>query len=91
MIQAGIATGVVMLVIMGSAVIAWILTFDQVPMTFAEWVATNLENKFLILIVLNILMLIVGMPLDLPPASCCSGPSSCRSRPPSAPTRYSSG
>ncbi|MBP7240858.1 TRAP transporter large permease [Amaricoccus sp.] len=74
MIQAGIATGIVMLVIMGSAVIAWILTFDQVPMKFAEWVATNLENKFLILIALNILMLIVGMPLDLPPAVMLLGP-----------------
>ena len=31
MIEAGIATGVVMLVIMGSAVVGWILTFGQVP------------------------------------------------------------
>ena len=74
MVESGIATGVVMLVIMGSAVIAWILTFDQVPMRFAEWVAINFESKFLILIALNILMLIVGMPLDLPPAILLLGP-----------------
>lgn len=74
MIQAGIATGVVMLVIMGSSVIAWILTFDQVPMKFAEWVVATFESKFLILIALNILMLIVGMPLDLPPAIMLLGP-----------------
>jgi tripartite ATP-independent transporter DctM subunit len=74
MVEAGIATGVVMLVIMGSAVIAWILTFDQVPTRFAEWVSLNFESKFMILIALNILMLIVGMPLDLPPAILLLGP-----------------
>jgi tripartite ATP-independent transporter DctM subunit len=74
MIQSGIATGIVMLVIMGSSVIAWILTFDQVPMRFAEWAAATFESKFLILIALNILMLIVGMPLDLPPAIMLLGP-----------------
>jgi tripartite ATP-independent transporter DctM subunit len=74
MIQSGIATGVVMLVIMGSSVIAWILTFDQVPMRFAEWVAATIDSKILILMALNILMLIVGMPLDLPPAIMLLGP-----------------
>src|SRR5687768_9170569 len=74
MVQAGIATGVVMLVIMGSAVIGWLLTFDQVPARFAEWVKATIDNKFLIIIALNVLMLIVGMPLDLPPAILLLGP-----------------
>ena len=74
MVESGIATGVVMLVIMGSAVIAWILTFDQVPTRFAEWVSLTFESKIVILIALNVLMLIVGMPLDLPPAILLLGP-----------------
>lgn len=74
MIEAGVATGVVMLVIMGSAVVAWLLTFDQVPVKFALWVAANADNPILILMVLNVLMLIVGMPLDLPPAILLLGP-----------------
>lgn len=74
MIEAGIATGVVMLVIMGSAVIGWLLTFDQVPVRFAEWVKATFDNKILIIMALNILMLIVGMPLDLPPAILLLGP-----------------
>jgi tripartite ATP-independent transporter DctM subunit len=74
MVQAGIATGVVMLVIMGSAVIGWLLTFDQVPARFAEWVTATIDNKFLIILALNVLMLIVGMPLDLPPAILLLGP-----------------
>ena len=44
MIEAGVATGIVMLVIMGSAVVGWILTFDQVPTRFAEWVSTTCRS-----------------------------------------------
>jgi tripartite ATP-independent transporter DctM subunit len=73
-IEAGIATGVVMLVIMGSAVIGWLLTFDQVPQRFAEWVAATIQNKYLVILAMNILMLLVGMPLDLPPAILLLGP-----------------
>jgi tripartite ATP-independent transporter DctM subunit len=74
MYEAGIATGVVMLVIMGSAVVGWILTFDQVPTRFAEWVAATIQNKYLVILALNILMLLVGMPLDLAPAILLLGP-----------------
>ena len=42
MVEAGVATGVVMLVIMGSAIVGWILTFDQVPQRFAEWVGATI-------------------------------------------------
>lgn len=73
-IEAGVATGVVMLVIMGSSVIGWLLTFDQVPTRFAEWVAATIQNKYLVIFALNILMLLVGMPLDLPPAILLLGP-----------------
>ena len=69
-IEAGIATGVVMLVIMGSSVIGWLLTFDQVPTRFAEWVAATIQNKYLVIFALNILMLLVGMPLDLSRRTC---------------------
>lgn len=59
---------------MGSAVVGWILTFDQVPTRFAEWVTATIQNKFLVILALNILMLLVGMPLDLPPAILLLGP-----------------
>jgi tripartite ATP-independent transporter DctM subunit len=73
-IDAGVATGVVMLVIMGSAVVGWLLTFGQVPTQVAQWVTANIESKLLVLLALNVLMLIVGMPLDLPPAILLLGP-----------------
>ncbi|PVE23582.1 hypothetical protein DC522_14890 [Microvirga sp. KLBC 81] len=74
LIESGIATGVVLLVIMGSAIVGWILTFDQVPTRFAEWVSSTISNPLLVILAMNILLLIVGMPLDLPPAILLLGP-----------------
>jgi tripartite ATP-independent transporter DctM subunit len=73
-VEAGVATGVVMLVIMGSAAVGWVLTFDQAPQQMAEWVANNISSPILIILLMNILMLIVGMPLDMPPAILLLGP-----------------
>jgi tripartite ATP-independent transporter DctM subunit len=74
LIESGIATGVVMLVIMGSAIVGWILTFDEVPTRFAAWVTATISNPLLVILAMNILLLIVGMPLDLPPAILLLGP-----------------
>ena len=74
LIESGIATGVVMLVIMGSAIVGWILTFDEVPTRFAEWVTATISNPLLVIMAMNVLLLIVGMPLDLPPAILLLGP-----------------
>ena len=90
MIEAGVATGIVMLVIMGSAAVGWILTFDQVPVRFAAWVSTTLHEPILIILAMNVLMLLVGMPLDLPPAILLLGPSSSPWRPRSGSIRCSS-
>lgn len=74
MIEAGVATGVVMLVIMGSAIVGWILTFDQVPQRFAEWVSATISDPFMVILAMNVLLLLVGMPIDLPPAILLLGP-----------------
>jgi tripartite ATP-independent transporter DctM subunit len=67
-VDAGIATGIVMLVIMGSAAASWILTFDQVPQRFAEWIAGTLKEPWLVILAMNLIMLVIGGPLDLAPA-----------------------
>ena len=68
LVDAGVATGIVMLAIMGSAVASWILTYDQVPQRLAVWIAKTLYTPLLVILAMNIIMLIVGGPLDLPPA-----------------------
>ena len=72
--QAGVATGVVMLVIMGSAVVGWLMTFAQIPQAFAAWCLETLQEPWLIILALNVIMLIVGMFIDLPAAILLLGP-----------------
>ncbi|PDT07957.1 TRAP transporter large permease subunit [Rhizobium sp. M1] len=74
MVEAGVATGVVMLVIMGSAAVGWVLTFDQAPQHMAEWVSTHISSPMVIILMMNLIMLVVGMPLDMPPAILLLGP-----------------
>jgi len=66
--QAGLATGIVLLVIMASSAIGWLLTFDQLPTGLAHWVQTHVDAKWLVILLMNLLMLFVGMFIDLPAA-----------------------
>jgi tripartite ATP-independent transporter DctM subunit len=67
-IEAGLATGVVLLVIMASAAIGWLLTFDQMPQGVAQWVQENVHEGWLVILMMNLMMLFVGMFIDLPAA-----------------------
>jgi tripartite ATP-independent transporter DctM subunit len=67
-VHAGLATGVVLLVIMASAAIGWLLTFDQMPQGITTWVGENVHAAWLVILLMNLLMLFVGMFIDLPAA-----------------------
>lgn len=67
-VHAGLATGVVMLVIMASAAIGWLLTFDQMPQGIVAWVGENVHQAWLVILMMNLMMLFVGMFIDLPAA-----------------------
>jgi tripartite ATP-independent transporter DctM subunit len=67
-INAGLATGVVLLVIMASAAIGWLLTFDQMPNGIVEWAKSNLSQGWMVILMMNLLMLVCGMFIDLPAA-----------------------
>jgi tripartite ATP-independent transporter DctM subunit len=66
--HAGLASGVVLLVIMASAAIGWLLTFDQMPQNIAAWVQENVHVKWMVILLMNLLMLFLGMFIDLPAA-----------------------
>jgi TRAP-type transport system large permease protein len=67
-IEAGLATGVVLLVIMASAAIGWLLTFDGLPQIIAQWVQQTITSKWLVILLMNAMMLFIGMFIDLPAA-----------------------
>ncbi len=74
LLAAGVATGVVMLVIMGSAIVGWMMTYAQVPQLFAEWCLGTLKAPWLIILAMIVIMLIAGMFIDLPAAILLLGP-----------------
>jgi len=67
-VEAGVATGVVLLVIMASAAIGWLLTFDQLPQGVVAWVTENVSSDWIVILLMNLMMLFVGMFIDLPAA-----------------------
>lgn len=67
-LDAGLSTGVVLLVIMASAAIGWLLTFDRMPDGVVSWVQANLSSAWTVILMMNLLMLVCGMFIDLPAA-----------------------
>ncbi|MET3604351.1 tripartite ATP-independent transporter DctM subunit [Sphaerotilus sulfidivorans] len=67
-VEAGLATGVVLLVIMASAAIGWLLTFDRMPDGVVGWAQAHLESGWSVILMMNLLMLVCGMFIDLPAA-----------------------
>jgi tripartite ATP-independent transporter DctM subunit len=68
LIEAGLATGVVLLIIMASSAMGWIITFEQLPAAFADFARNTLKEPWLIILAMNIIMLLAGMFIDLPAA-----------------------
>lgn len=68
LVQSGVVTGAIM-VLMGTAnIFSYILTAELFPQTIAEIVLNWTENKYLVLILVNIVLLVFGMFLDVVPA-----------------------
>jgi tripartite ATP-independent transporter DctM subunit len=74
LVDTGMMTGAVMLIIMASGTIQWVLTAEQVPQNLAAWVTATLTEPWMVIIALNLVMLVVGMFLDLPAAVLLLGP-----------------
>lgn len=72
--SAGMATGVVMLLIMASTAVGWILTLEQIPAQFLDWAQGSFTTQFSIILLMNLVMLVVGMFIDLPAAILLLGP-----------------
>jgi len=61
-------TAVIMLIIAASAPFAWMLTVQQVPQALAATLGPLMEYPWLLLLAVNLLLLLVGLPLEPAPA-----------------------
>ncbi len=68
LLQCGITTAVVMLLIGTSQAMSWIMTSENIPQNVSAALLSISSNKIVILMIINILLLFVGTFMDMTPA-----------------------
>jgi len=54
-------TASIMLIVGAAAAFAWVLTRERIPQQLSELMVTNISNKYIFLIIINVFLLFVGM------------------------------
>jgi tripartite ATP-independent transporter DctM subunit len=54
-------TASIMLIVGAASAFAWILTRERIPQRLTEFIITNISNKYIFLLIVNLFLLIVGM------------------------------
>ena len=68
LLTAGLESGMVMLLIAMSEPFAWIVAVDQIPQLLIDRISSLTASPWLILLIVNIFLLILGIPLETAPA-----------------------
>jgi tripartite ATP-independent transporter DctM subunit len=63
-IQSGTTTAVLLLIIGMANIFAWVLTAEQIPTRIAQVMLAITDNRYLILLFINVLLLFIGMFLE---------------------------
>ena len=66
--DSAIETGSVSIIIAAAALFGWVLSNEQVPQYFAQFLVDNVDSKIMILLLINIMLFIMGMFMDAIPA-----------------------
>jgi tripartite ATP-independent transporter DctM subunit len=73
-IRSAISTSVVMLVVATATAVAYVVTIAQVPKQLGDLVMSATQNKYVILLIINLLVLAVGCVMDVSPSIMILGP-----------------
>ena len=68
LLQTGITTAVVFLLIATSMAMSWILTLEEIPQQVSTFMLGLSDNPIIILLLINVLLLVVGTFMDMTPA-----------------------
>lgn len=68
LVDTAIATGVIMFLIACSNLMSWSMTFASIPDTVGEALTTFSDNKYVILLLINVTLLVIGTFMDMAPA-----------------------
>lgn len=68
LLHCGITTSIVMLLIGTSSAMSWILAYENIPQNVSAALLSLSENKIVIFLIINLLLLFVGTFMDMTPA-----------------------
>ena len=68
LMEASKTSAVIMLLIAASMSMSWIMSFENIPQNLSEFVLSLSDNKIIILLIVNLLLLFVGIFMDMTPA-----------------------
>jgi tripartite ATP-independent transporter DctM subunit len=67
-LKTAVTTGVIMFLVAASSAMSWVMAFTGIPQAISNLILSVSSNKFVILLIMNITLLIVGTFMDLTPA-----------------------
>lgn len=68
LLTSGLESGMVMLLVAISEPFAWIVAADQIPQLIVTWISQLTASPYLILLLINIFLLLLGIPMETAPA-----------------------
>tara|TARA_B100000767_G_C19738867_1_gene525210 strand:+ start:211 stop:1353 length:1143 start_codon:yes stop_codon:yes gene_type:complete len=68
LMEASKTSAVIMLLISASMSMSWIMSFENIPQNLSAFLLTLSDNKIIILLIVNLLLLFVGIFMDMTPA-----------------------
>lgn len=68
LLSSATTTAVVMLLVATSMAMSWVMAYENIPQNVAAALISLSDNKFVILIIINIILLVVGTFMDMTPA-----------------------
>jgi C4-dicarboxylate transporter DctM subunit len=68
LLASGLESGMVMLLIAMSEPFAWFVAADQLPQLIIEWISHVTTSPYVILMLVNVFLLLLGIPLETAPA-----------------------
>ena len=68
LLKSGLESGMIMLLVAISEPFAWIVAVDQIPQLLINWISQVSTSPYMILLLVNIFLLLLGIPMETAPA-----------------------
>ena len=68
LINSAVTTGTIMVIVATATVLARVLTLEQIPAAISNFITGVTDSKFVVLLLINVVLLIVGCVMDSTPA-----------------------